>query len=42
MAGMVDNFAAKYAALDIAYPSDQVGFIVNSLKCLSGPLHVKS
>jgi len=23
VAGMVDNFAAKYAALDIAYPSDQ-------------------
>ena len=24
VAGMVDNFAAKYAALDIPYPSDQV------------------
>merc|ERR1712112_9229 len=23
VAGMVDNFAAKYAALDIPYPSDQ-------------------
>ena len=28
---MVDNFAAKYAALDIAYPSDQVGFPFLSL-----------
>ena len=34
---MVDNFAAKYAALDIPYPSDQVGF-----PSLSDSLPIKS
>merc|ERR1712037_911821 len=35
VAGMVDNFAAKYAALDIAYPSDQGSLAALTLKQLS-------
>ena len=35
VAGMVDNFAAKYTALDIPYPGDQVPPSVNSLHFLA-------